>query len=84
MKRTPNHLRRVGAIATAALAAGALLFAGMAPAQPAGKIKVGLMLPYTGTFAALGTAITNGFKLAIEENGGKLGRTRNRVLHGRR
>ena len=45
----------------------------MAPAQPAGKIKVGLMLPYTGTFAALGTAITNGFKLAIEENGGKLG-----------
>ena len=31
------------------------------------------MLPYTGTYAALGTAITNGFKLAIEENGGKLG-----------
>ena len=72
MKRIPNHLRRVGAIATAAVAAGALLFAGMALAQPAGKIKVGLMLPYTGTFAALGTAITNGFKLAIEENGGKL------------
>ena len=31
------------------------------------------MLPYTGTYAALGTAITNGFKLAIAENGGKLG-----------
>ena len=31
------------------------------------------MLPYTGTFAALGTAITNGFKLAIDEKGGKLG-----------
>jgi branched-chain amino acid transport system substrate-binding protein len=72
MKRTANHLRRVGVIVTAALATGALLFASMAPAQPAGKIKVGLMLPYTGTFAALGTAITNGFKLAIEENGGKL------------
>ena len=28
------------------------------------------MLPYTGTFAALGNAITNGFKLAVEENGG--------------
>ena len=41
-----------------------------------GKIKVGLMLPYTGTYAALGNAITNGFKLAIEENGGKLGRPR--------
>jgi len=73
MKRIPNHLRHVGAIATAVVAAAALLFAGMAPAQPAGKIKVGLMLPYTGTFAALGTAITNGFKLAIDENGGKLG-----------
>jgi branched-chain amino acid transport system substrate-binding protein len=73
MKRIPNHLRRFGAIATAAAAAGALLFAGMAPAQQAGKIKVGLMLPYTGTFAALGTAITNGFKLAIDEQGGKLG-----------
>src|SRR5205823_12399386 len=37
------------------------------------KIKVGLMLPYTGTYAALGTAITNGFKLAISEAGGKFG-----------
>jgi hypothetical protein len=31
------------------------------------------MLPYTGTFAQLGVAITNGFKLAVEERGGKLG-----------
>jgi acyl-CoA synthetase (AMP-forming)/AMP-acid ligase II len=37
------------------------------------KLKVGLMLPYTGTFAALGTAIENGFKLHVEEQGGKLG-----------
>ncbi len=73
MKRIPKNLRRVGAIAVVAAAAGALLCAGMALAQPQGKIKVGLMLPYTGTFAALGTAITNGFKLAIDENGGKLG-----------
>ncbi|MEW6099560.1 MAG: ABC transporter substrate-binding protein [Pseudomonadota bacterium] len=36
------------------------------------KIKVGLMLPYTGTFAALGTAIENGFKLYVQEQGGKL------------
>src|SRR6185369_9131469 len=56
-----------------AIAAAAGLLLGMAPAQPAGKIKVGLMLPYTGTFAALGTAITNGFKLAVDENGGKVG-----------
>jgi len=37
------------------------------------KLKVGLMLPYSGTFAALGVAIENGFKLRIEESGGKLG-----------
>jgi len=36
------------------------------------KIKVGLMLPYTGTFAALGTAIENGFRLYVDEQGGKL------------
>ena len=38
-----------------------------------GPIKVGLMLPYTGTFAALGNAIENGFKLYVQEQGGKLG-----------
>lgn len=37
------------------------------------KVKVGLMLPYTGTFAALGTAIENGFRLHLSEQGGKLG-----------
>jgi branched-chain amino acid transport system substrate-binding protein len=38
-----------------------------------GKVKVGLMLPYTGTFAQLGVAIENGFRMAIDEKGGKLG-----------
>jgi branched-chain amino acid transport system substrate-binding protein len=38
-----------------------------------GKIRVGLMLPYTGTFAQLGVAIENGFRMAINEQGGKLG-----------
>ena len=37
------------------------------------KIKVGFMLPYTGTYAALGTAIENGFRLYVQEQGGKLG-----------
>ncbi|MDI5892464.1 ABC transporter substrate-binding protein [Halomonas rhizosphaerae] len=36
-------------------------------------VKVGLMLPYSGTYTALGEAITNGLKLAIEQNGGQLG-----------
>ena len=48
--------------------------AGMpAIAQQQQKLKVGLMLPFTGTFAALGNAIENGFKLYVQENGGKLG-----------
>lgn len=35
--------------------------------------RVGLMLPATGTYAALGTAIENGFRLYVAEQGGKLG-----------
>ncbi|MFS8085611.1 MAG: ABC transporter substrate-binding protein [Acidobacteriota bacterium] len=54
------------------IVAGLLLAAGGANAQGA-KVKVGFMLPYTGTFAALGTAIENGFRLYVQEQGGKLG-----------
>ena len=43
-----------------------------AHAQNAAPIKVGLMLPATGTFAALGDMIEKGFKLYVQENGGKL------------
>ncbi|MET4578611.1 ABC transporter substrate-binding protein [Ottowia thiooxydans] len=42
-------------------------------AQPTEKIKVGLMLPASGTFAALGAAIENGFRMYVSEQGGKLG-----------
>ena len=35
--------------------------------------KVGFMLPYTGTFARLGKFIDEGFRLKVEQNGGKLG-----------
>jgi branched-chain amino acid transport system substrate-binding protein len=48
------------------------LGAAAAPAQTTGKLKVGLMLPATGTFASLGTAIENGFRLYVAEQGGKL------------
>ena len=44
-----------------ALSLLALSFAGSAVADEP-PIKVGFMLPYTGTYAALGNAITNGFK----------------------
>jgi branched-chain amino acid transport system substrate-binding protein len=37
------------------------------------KLKVGFMLPYSGTYAALGDAIEKGFRLHVSEQGGKLG-----------
>ena len=55
----------------ATLALSPMTVAQAQPAQP--KLKVGLMLPYTGTFAALGTAIENGFRLHVAEHGGKIG-----------
>ncbi len=62
------HLSLIASVA--ALAAVATT---PAPAQNTAKLKVGLMLPYTGTFAALGSAIENGFRLHVAEQGGKLG-----------
>jgi branched-chain amino acid transport system substrate-binding protein len=44
-----------------------------AQAQTQPPLKVGLMLPATGTFAALGNMIESGFRLYVQEQGGKLG-----------
>jgi branched-chain amino acid transport system substrate-binding protein len=55
-----------------AIAAAVLAIGSQAQAQNA-PIKVGLMLPATGTFANLGTMIENGFKMYVAEQGGKLG-----------
>ncbi len=62
---------RRAALAHAA-AVAALVAAPAAFAQSAAPIKVGLMLPATGTFAALGDMIEKGFKLYVQEQGGKL------------
>lgn len=64
--------RRKFLTSTSLLAASGLVPKSLAFAQ-AQKIRIGLMLPYTGTYAQLGTAITNGFKLAVAERGGRLG-----------
>ena len=66
MERT---FKIAGRIALSLTLAGA----GFGAAQAADTVKVGLMLPYTGTYTALGNAITNGFKQYVAENGGKLG-----------
>ena len=50
---------------TALIAAAAALIATAAAAQGTPKLKVGLMLPATGTFASLGTAIEKDRKSVV-------------------
>ncbi|HKW54366.1 MAG TPA: ABC transporter substrate-binding protein [Stellaceae bacterium] len=71
MTKTQASRRMIlkGAAATAGVA---LLPASFAIGQAA-KIKVGLMLPYTGTYAALGKNIDEALRLAVSEQGGALG-----------
>ena len=71
MKLAYNSNRRRFLAQAGLLTANALLPKCMALAQ-AQKIRIGLMLPYTGTYAQLGVAITNGFKLALAGRGGKV------------
>ncbi|MBC7734253.1 MAG: ABC transporter substrate-binding protein [Bacteriovorax sp.] len=59
-------------LVSTALLALASLHSLNANAQATGPVKVGFMLPYTGTYAQLGIMIENGFKLYVQEQGGKL------------
>ena len=71
----PTSSRRLVLTRTAALigaASSGLWLPERARAQ-SGKVRVGLMLPYTGAYAPLGVAIENGVRMAINEQGGKLG-----------
>lgn len=70
MDRFGSKFDRRNFLKAGAAVAGAAGFPAIVRAQGA-KIKVGLMLPYTGTFASLGVAIENGFRLALQESGGK-------------
>jgi branched-chain amino acid transport system substrate-binding protein len=55
-----------------AAAAGAAMLARPAIAQGA-PLRIGLMLPYSGTFAALGENITAAFEMLLAERGNRLG-----------
>src|SRR6185295_8136840 len=70
-KKTDQQRRREFLIGAGALA-GASLLPSLARAQSA-KLRLGLMLPYTGTYAQLGSSIENGLRLALEQAGGKFG-----------
>ena len=69
-------LDRRGFLKGTAAIAGAMTLGAMVPARlaraQAAKLRVGLMLPVSGTYAQLGMIISNGFKLAVEQNSEKL------------
>ena len=71
-KERGTQLGRREFLKAGAAVAGIAGLPAIARAQGA-KMKVGLMLPYTGTYAPLGIAIENGFRLALQEAGGKFG-----------
>src|SRR3989304_8982199 len=73
MKKSKSGIsrRRLLELAGAGAVSTALPFARPAVAQGA-PIKLGVMLPYTGTFAQLGEAITNAMELYVKKKGGAL------------
>jgi len=73
MKKSQSGIsrRRLLELAGAGAVSTALPFARPAIAQGA-AIKLGVMLPYTGTFAQLGEAITNAMELYVKQKGGSL------------
>jgi branched-chain amino acid transport system substrate-binding protein len=76
MKTRIHDATRRRVLQGAATLGGAAVLGTLLPtssrAQPS-RIRLGLMLPYTGTYAQLGVAIENGIRLAINQTGGKLG-----------
>lgn len=68
-----NKNKKLSCATRSKCTAGLLGLALSVAAQAAEPLKIGLLLPYTGTFAALGEATTNGLKLAIEQQGDSLG-----------
>ncbi|MCS6933070.1 MAG: ABC transporter substrate-binding protein [Acetobacteraceae bacterium] len=67
-----DHLVTRRRLAAAAAAAGATALARPAIAQGA-PLRIGVMLPYSGTFAALGENITAAFEMHLAERGNRLG-----------
>jgi branched-chain amino acid transport system substrate-binding protein len=62
--------RRLGVLALAGAAAAALPRPALAQGSP---LRMGLMLPFSGTFAALGENIATAVELHLAERGGRMG-----------
>jgi branched-chain amino acid transport system substrate-binding protein len=70
--RSALSRRRLLALTGAGAAAAAFPFVRPALSQ-SGPLKVGLLLPYSGTYAQLGEAITRAIELYVKQKGGALG-----------
>jgi branched-chain amino acid transport system substrate-binding protein len=68
--RARNRRRFLWQVATLSTAAAIPAALSRAQQQP---VRIGLMLPFSGTYAQLGTAIENGFRLALQVKDGRLG-----------
>lgn len=75
-------LRRIGQLSFArlALAAAFVLAAGAGAAHATGKLKIGLILPMTGTQDATGRQIDNAIRLYLKQNGDTVAGTRIEVM----
>jgi branched-chain amino acid transport system substrate-binding protein len=71
MSRGLNSLSRRRVLAFGGASAASLAFGRPALAQ-VNPIKVGVLLPYSGTFAQLGEAITRAMELYVKQQGGAL------------
>ncbi len=67
---TPGVPRRALALPLAGIAAGALASPAIAQGAP---LRLGLMLPFSGTFASLGENIAQAVELHLNERGGRMG-----------
>ncbi|MBW7925779.1 MAG: ABC transporter substrate-binding protein [Burkholderiaceae bacterium] len=68
---TPRRQALRGLAAVGVAVTGAFVPTRFAIGAPA-KLKIGFMLPYSGTYAALGNNITDAFKMRVAELGNKL------------
>ena len=69
----PKIISRRTLLKTSAAAAAASAIPTRWAIAQAKPVKVGLMLPYSGTFAQLGENITHAIEMYLAEKGGKLG-----------
>lgn len=76
MSHANYRLNRRGFLKAAGLAAGAYAVApllGACSGAASGPVKIGLLLPYSAVYAALGVSIENGLRLYLDEVGNEAG-----------